>query len=98
MSPPLSDVAPRDESPVVAMDADGDFVVAWFLSNGAAPSRHLIRAQRFDRAGQPVGTAFTVNDALSAPTNITVPAVAMDADGDFVVVWSGKAPDDSPHR
>ena len=92
VSPPILTPGTRDESPVVAADSDGDFVVAWILHDFRRP---LIMAQRFDKAGRPVGTAFTVNDALSTPTNITEPAVAMDADGDFVIVWSGRTPDDS---
>ncbi len=62
VSPPILNVGLRDESPVVAMDSDGDFVVAWFLADFTSSRRPLIRAQRFDKAGQSVGTAFTVNE------------------------------------
>ncbi len=70
--------------PKVAMDADGDFVVAWtsYDQDGAGTG---VFAQRFDAAGVAQGEEFQVN-TFTEHTQ-TVPAVAMDADGDFVVAW-----------
>ena len=46
--------------PAVAADAEGNFVVAWTssLQDGYYDG---IFAQRYDRAGQPLGTEFQVN-------------------------------------
>jgi subtilisin-like proprotein convertase family protein len=71
------------ENRAVASDAAGNFVVVWesdptFLNNGA------LYGQRFNAAGVRQGGEF-----LIAPdTNTIRPAdVAMDAGGNFVVVW-----------
>src|SRR4029078_5973097 len=47
----------------------------------------------FEVAGMPQGAMFTVNTPSHPPSNISVPAIAMDADGDFIVVWSALDPD-----
>ncbi|MDZ4686874.1 MAG: cadherin domain-containing protein, partial [Planctomycetaceae bacterium] len=69
----------------VAMDADGDFVVTW-SSNRQDGSSYGIYARRFDAAGVPQGSEFLVNTYTNLDQ--TFSAVAMDADGDFVVTWS----------
>ncbi len=73
--------------PSVAMDADGDFVVVWQSdgSGGTDTSFYSIQGQRYNAAGSPVGSQFQVN--TSTGLNQGTPSVAMDADGDFVVVW-----------
>ncbi|MEM6783498.1 MAG: T9SS type A sorting domain-containing protein [Bacteroidota bacterium] len=73
--------------PSVAMDADGNFVIAW-QSNGSAgtdDSNGAIVAQRYVADGTPQGSEFQVN--VYTTGRQTLPSVAMDADGDFVVVW-----------
>lgn len=67
----------------VAIDADGDFVVAW---TDGSPASSGIRARRFDADGNALGAEFAVSDA--SERGVGAPAVAMDADGDFVVSWS----------
>jgi hypothetical protein len=62
----------------VAMNASGEFVVAWIEYT---PSR--VWAQRYDAAGAPVGVPLQV-----APFSSYVVDVAMEDDGDFVVVWA----------
>jgi hypothetical protein len=76
--------------PSVAMDALGNFVVAW---SGSGPGDDSgIFAQRFDAAGAPEGGEIRVNTTTA---NVQwFPSVAMDADGDFVVAWYGDSPDD----
>ncbi|MEZ0368436.1 MAG: fibronectin type III domain-containing protein [Candidatus Sericytochromatia bacterium] len=74
--------AQRD--PSVAMDADGDFVVTWF-SIGQDGSSNGIFGQRYTSAGVAQGSEFRVNTYTT--NNQRNPAVAMDADGDFVVIW-----------
>jgi hypothetical protein len=73
--------------PSVAMDADGDFVVAWhsFGSSGTDTSYYSIQGQRFSSSGAPVGAQFQVNTYTAQGQYL--PSVAMDADGDFVVAW-----------
>ncbi|WP_428940191.1 hypothetical protein [Fontivita pretiosa] len=77
----------------VAVDADGDWLVVW-ASNLQDLSGDGIYAQRFNSSGQPVDSEFRVNTAVNGAQ--TAPAVAIDADGDFVVVWqSGPGQDSS---
>jgi hypothetical protein len=78
--------------PAVASDANGNFVVVW-LSDGQDGSSYGIFGQRFDASGAPQGSEFQVN---SYTTNgQSVPAVAADASGNFVVVWQGSGQDGS---
>ncbi|REK09046.1 MAG: hypothetical protein DWQ37_19500 [Planctomycetota bacterium] len=80
--------------PVVAMDAGGDYVVAWH-SSGQDGSGYGIYAQRYDAAGAPLGGEFQVND--HTPLNQRSPSVAVDVDGDFVVAWQSAAQDGSDY-
>jgi hypothetical protein len=75
----------RQGGPVVARDADGDFVIAW-SSQEAGGSQSDVHAQRFSAAGTPVGTEFLVNVTTNSHQGAS--GVAMDADGDFVITWS----------
>src|SRR5205085_5796556 len=78
--------------PVVAMDADGDYVIAWtHFSDVVLPeiAGDDVVAQRFDAAGNPRGGAFTANSDSSADQ--VFPAVAMDTAGDFVISWERNA-------
>ena len=72
-------------APAMAMDADGDFVVAWHsnfrtapASAACTPSGSTPRASR--RAASSASTP-------RRPTHSRIPSVAMDADGDFVIAW-----------
>jgi hypothetical protein len=78
--------------PHIAMDADGDFVVAW-QSLGQDGSDWGVFGQRHNATGVPQGPEFQVN---TTTTNGQLsPAVAMDADGDFVVAWQSLGQDGS---
>lgn len=68
----------------VAMDADGNYVVVWEGKDNKAD----IYFQRYDSHGNAVGDETLVNTTTSG--NQKKPRVAMDADGDFVIVWQGK--------
>jgi hypothetical protein len=73
--------------PAVALDSDGDFVVVWqsFGSSGSDTNSDSIQGQRYNAAGTPQGSQFQVN---TYTTNFQwLPAVALDSNGDFVVVW-----------
>ena len=79
-------------SPVVAMDQDGDFVVAWWSRQGAATETDVI-GQRFDASGARIGVEFVVNSyTTSVQAN---PNIAADEDGGFVVVWDSVGQDGS---
>ncbi|HUP22178.1 MAG TPA: hypothetical protein VNB06_04475, partial [Thermoanaerobaculia bacterium] len=69
--------------PAVAIDGDGDFVVVW--DSFGDSSGYGVFAQRFNSAGTRVGIQFLVNSHTS--DSQSRPAVAAEADGDFVVVW-----------
>ncbi len=78
-----NDTGPENRLPSVAMDASGNFVVTWEKDVGA--NGFDIIAQRYDNTGAELGGEFTVN--TSAGNNQLLADVALDADGDFVVVW-----------
>ena len=79
-----------DIDPSIAMDDDGDFVVAWQSkdSNGDG-----IFARRYDNAGVAQAAAAVVNATASGDQRR--PDVAMDANGNHVVVWDGDGATDS---
>lgn len=77
--------------PAVAIDADGNFVVAWthmreYEDTGIADAGSGILARRFAADGTP-------RDAQDRAVNVTVsadqyqPVVAMNARGDYLLVW-----------
>lgn len=74
----------------VAMDAAGDFVITW-QSDKQDGSNYGIFAQRYNAAGAPQGVEFNVN--TYTPLNQTLPSVAMDAAGDFVITWQSEGQD-----
>jgi hypothetical protein len=69
---------------VVAMNPAGHFVVVW-RSYDQDGSDWGIFGQRFDATGTPLGSEFRVNSYTTGGQ--FDPAVAMDAQGNFVVVW-----------
>jgi hypothetical protein len=79
------------------MDAAGDFLVAWTsfvpycydTAGMVCPPHGDIYARRFNAAGRALGAEFRVN---TTPVPNTTPAVAMEADGDFVVAWDSNSP------
>ena len=77
-------------SPRVSMGPDGRFVVAWQRTEPDGTPDVL--ARRYSGDGSPSGAAFTVNATRAGDQ--ALPAVSVEADGDFVVAWSGKGPGD----
>ncbi len=88
------------DSPAVAMDANGDSIVVWSdQSTYVSPNYEAdIKAQRYNASGVPVKQDGTANggalsnfivDAGTGTKDFTRnnPAVAMDPNGDFVVAW-----------
>jgi hypothetical protein len=78
--------------PAVAMDANGNFVVAW-TSNGQDGSGDGVYAQRFNAAGVAQGGEFRVNTNTSG--NQRCPVIAMNANGTFVIGWDSTGQDGS---
>jgi hypothetical protein len=78
-------------TPTVAMDADGDFVFAWDSPSGPGDPSYVVYAQRYSTAGQPRGHQFRVNSFTSDIQ--AAPSVAMNADGDFVIAWTSVGQD-----
>lgn len=76
--------------PDVAADADGNFVVVWASSGsfGTDLFSSSIQGQRYDSGGSPGGAEFQVNTYTTSSQGDG--SVALDADGDFVVVWTSR--------
>ena len=79
----------RQTLPAVAAAADGDFVVVW-EQHGQDGADSGVFARRFSSAGAPLATEFQVNSYDREQS--ALPAVATDADGDFVVAWQQLRP------
>ena len=82
----------NQSSPSVAMDAAGDFVVAW-ASRGQDGSNYGIYSQRYNAAGVAQDSEISVN-TYTADRQVQ-PAVAMDSTGDFAVGWRSYGQDGS---
>jgi hypothetical protein len=72
------------DNPFIAMAPNGNFVVVW-VSDLQDGSMRGIFGQRYDAAGFPQGGEFQVNTYTT--NDQKQPGVAMDANGNFVVVW-----------
>jgi hypothetical protein len=77
--------------PTVACDESGNFVVAW-EDDQDGNGFYQILGRGFTAAGAQRIATFTVNSVSDG--NQFNPAVAMDADGDFVVAWEDDQDDD----
>jgi predicted Zn-dependent protease len=75
------------EAPSVAMDGSGNFLVAWVGYDAFGNSQGVL-GQQFNATGATVGTQFTANTTTS---NQQSASVALDSQGDAVIVWSGTA-------
>jgi hypothetical protein len=83
----------RDETtPRVAALADGGFVVVW-AANGKDGSGSGIYGQRFDAAGERVGTEIGINTTVAGDQ--VTPSIAPLDDGGFIVAWASKHQDGS---
>jgi hypothetical protein len=77
--------------PYIAMNGGGKFVVAW-QSDGQDGDGYGIYAQRYNKAGKPMGPEFQVN--VSTTNDQTNPSVAMDASGNFIIAWQSDGQDE----
>jgi len=71
--------------PSVAMDSEGGFLVVWESLFGQDPEGSDVYARRYDASGTPVGGEILVNAYTTG--HQWFPDVAVDAAGEFVVVW-----------
>jgi hypothetical protein len=78
--------------PAVAADASGGFVVAWTSFGQDGDSRGVF-GQRYAGSGAALGPEFRVNTFTTGLQEI--PSVAVDASGNFVVVWDSGGQDGS---
>ena len=70
-----------------AAGANGNFVIVW-TSIGQDGSGGGIYGQRYSADGQPLGGEFLINTTTVAHQSL--PTVAMDSHGAFVVAWAGQ--------
>ena len=79
--------AAESSLPDLAVGPSGEFVVTWTrnASNGPDTDASSVAARRFSSDGSPVGNDFQINTYTTGSQ--THARVAMDADGDFVIVW-----------
>lgn len=81
------------QTPAVAADAAGDFVVVW-QSYGQEGGLNLgVFGRRYNTAGVPQGVEFLVNSYTTGWQRD--PSVAMNAAGDFVIAWQSYPQDGS---
>lgn len=71
-------------NPASAMDTQENIIIVWSSYRQDSNSGGIF-AQRFNTYYEPVGTEFQVNSTTLG--NQTAPDVAMDPNGNFVVVW-----------
>jgi hypothetical protein len=80
----------RQESPAVARDADGDFVIAWRSLNQDG-SGYGIFGRRYSSAGAAAGTEFQINTYTTGSQSF--PSVGINNLGDFIVAWASDGQD-----
>jgi hypothetical protein len=75
--------------PSVATDGSGNFIVVWASQDGSGLG---IAGQRYASSGAPLGSEFRINTFTT--DNQLTPALAADAAGNFVVVWTSQFQDE----
>ena len=84
-----TDTSLQQRYPVVAMDAAGDFVIAWeSYGEASIASLYDVYARQYNANGTPLQASEFLVNTLTGGDQVN-PSVAMDAVGDFVVVWIG---------
>jgi hypothetical protein len=80
----------------VAIDAQGNAIVVWVSETGADPNKpHAIYGRRYDSQGNPIGAEFQIStpspgsdyDPVFTDADYYQPSVAVDAAGNFIVIW-----------
>lgn len=78
------------EIPRIAMSASGDYMVVWEDESNDGSGTGIYGA-RFDSSGAIVASDFRINTYTA--NNQATPGIAMDADGDAIVIWSSMLQD-----
>jgi Ca2+-binding RTX toxin-like protein len=78
--------------PGIAMDDAGNYVIVWDTTIGSLAAGHVVSGRRFAANGTQLDEEQFTVDMIPRIT-ATWPSVAMDSDGDFVVVWQGNDPE-----
>lgn len=73
------------QSAAIAMNASGEFVIAWHGPDAGAGSD--VFARRYTAAGTPVGGEFRANQSVA--NFAQEPGAGIDAAGNFVIAWAG---------
>jgi hypothetical protein len=81
--------AQNQDGPSIAADPAGNFVVTW-SSEQYGPSREVF-GQRYAASGAALGGEFRVNTFTTAAQSYS--SVAVDANGNFEVVWASQTQD-----
>jgi len=87
--------APSDKTqiqPSVAASREGTFCVAYTDKSGATGEPHEILFRLFDSNGTALSSELLANSISTGSQRL--PEVAMDADGDFVIVWEDESATD----
>ncbi len=82
--------------PSVAMDSNGNFVVAWqdgYYNYDTEIGYYGIYAQRYNSSGIPQGSEFSVNTTTEGSQEDS--DLAMDSNGNFVITWDSESQDGS---
>ncbi|MDZ7796526.1 MAG: T9SS type A sorting domain-containing protein [Candidatus Marinimicrobia bacterium] len=77
----------KQHFPSIAMKDDGTYIITWESQYFTNPTD--IYAQRFYKAGKPIGENFQVNDDQEN-TNQSFPSIAMSDNGSYVITWSDR--------
>jgi len=77
----------------IAMDADGDFAIAWDSADGQDGGGTGVYAQRYNAQGVAQGGEFRVNDITAGHQSGA--RIGSDAAGNSVIVWSDNTGDAS---
>jgi hypothetical protein len=94
-TPPIAIYAHTLTHPRVAMNSTGEFAILWSnyerfigvsIPGAAPPNSWSIVGQRYDDLRRPIGGNFSVSNSLNGEQ--LQPEVAMDEDGNWLVVWS----------
>jgi hypothetical protein len=85
-----SETSGQQSSPSAAMDADGDFIIAW-ESYGQDGSNFGVYGRRYNSSGVAQDSEFQVNTYTTAGQFSA--AAAMESNGDFVIVWESNGQD-----
>jgi hypothetical protein len=82
-------------SPTAAVDAGGNFVIAWRRAIRGIfvnPERDQIEAQRIDVQGNLLGSQFLINIAIvnTGDPSLGGPSLAVEAGGNLLFAWTGE--------